>query len=157
MNQKELEKILDDHRLWLKGETKGKIANLSRTDLYRANLSGANLYKADLSGADLYKADLRGADLRGADLYRADLRGADLNGANLYGAKGILGFTGSQHLLVYFKYDNIHYFKIGCMTYTREHWLENFESIGEYQNYSNSEIDIYGKVIKTFSSIELGE
>ncbi len=129
MNQQELNKILEDHSLWLKGETKGK----------RANLIGATL---------------NGVDLRGANLYRANLSRVNLSRSTLNGAKGILSFTGSRHLLVYFKYDNIHYFKIGCMTYTREEWLENFTSIGKAQDYSDNEIEIYGTIIKAMSKVE---
>ena len=91
MDQKELDKILELHKMWLWGDANGKRANLygaglRGANLYGADLRGANLYGADLRGANLYGADLRGANLRGADLYGADLRGADLRGANLRGA-----------------------------------------------------------------------
>lgn len=109
----ELQKILKRHKLWLKTESFGEVANLSCEDLSYANLKGAdlreayfssailrnanfieanlsytkfscaNLIFADLSFADLTGADLRGADLRGANLEYADLRGADIKGANL--------------------------------------------------------------------------
>ena len=58
MDQKELDKILELHKMWLNGDENGKCADLS----------GANL-----SGADLRDANLSGADLRGANLYGADL------------------------------------------------------------------------------------
>ncbi len=77
MEQKELKRILIEHKKWLMG--KGS----SRADLRGADLSGADLSGADLSGADLRRADLRRADLRWADLRWADLRGADLSGADL--------------------------------------------------------------------------
>ena len=49
MKQSELNRILDQHKLWLESNgNKGK----------RANLSGANLSDADLRGADLGGADL---------------------------------------------------------------------------------------------------
>lgn len=101
MNKKELDKILEEHKLWLINSKKGKradlrIANLSGEDLYGANLSYANLSYANLVGADLIYANLRGADLssvdlRGANLHYvnligANLIGADLRGANLVGA-----------------------------------------------------------------------
>ena len=86
MDQKELDKILELHKMWLNGDENGKRADLYGADLRVANLRGANLYGADLYGADLRGANLRGADLRGADLYGADLYGADLRVANLYGA-----------------------------------------------------------------------
>lgn len=59
MNKAELDKILDNHKLWL--ETNGEAgarANLSYADLRRADLSYANLRRADLSYADLSCADL---------------------------------------------------------------------------------------------------
>lgn len=58
MDQKELDKILELHKMWLNGDENGKCA-----DLYGADLSGADLSGANLRGADLYGADLRGADL----------------------------------------------------------------------------------------------
>ena len=82
INQEELNKILKEHELWLKGEG-GKRANLRRADLSNANLNHTNLMHADLKYADLSYANLRGADLRGANLRRADLRGANLRRANL--------------------------------------------------------------------------
>ena len=97
MTREELDKVLENHMHWLRGDCDGW--KDMRADLYGANLYGADLRGADLYGADLYEADLRGADLRGADLYGADLRGADLYGANLreanlyeadlYGAKNV--------------------------------------------------------------------
>ena len=60
MNKDKLNKILDNHKLWLK--TGGKEGE-----------------KADLRGADLQGADLREADLRWANLRGADLRGANLD------------------------------------------------------------------------------
>ena len=79
MDQKELDKILELHKMWLNGGENGKCANLRGANLYDANLRGANLYDANLRGADLRGADLYGADLRGADLYGANLRDANLD------------------------------------------------------------------------------
>ena len=84
MEQAKLNKILDEHKLWLKtnGE-QGKRANLSSADLRSANLSSADLRYANLSSANLSSADLRSADLRSADLRSANLRYANLSSANL--------------------------------------------------------------------------
>ena len=82
INQEELNKILKEHELWLKGEG-GKRANLRRADLSNANLNHTNLMHADLKYADLSYANLRGADLRGANLRRANLEDADLSYSNL--------------------------------------------------------------------------
>lgn len=59
MNNDELRKILDEHKVWV--DSMGKNGR-------KANLSGANLIRADLQGANLQGADLWGADLQGADL-----------------------------------------------------------------------------------------
>ena len=64
MEQAKLNKILDEHKLWLK--TNGKEGK--KADLRSANLSSANLRSANLRSADLRYADLRYADLRYADL-----------------------------------------------------------------------------------------
>jgi uncharacterized protein YjbI with pentapeptide repeats len=86
VKKENIDKILEDHKLWLTGSDKGCRANLSSIDLRGANLSDANLSGANLSGADLRVANLRGANLSGADLSVADLSGADLRGADLRGA-----------------------------------------------------------------------
>ena len=83
MDKKELDKILELHKMWLWGDANGKRADLYGADLYGADLRGADLCGANLRDADLYGANLRGANLRDANLRDADLCGADLCGANL--------------------------------------------------------------------------
>ena len=107
MTPEELKQILEDHKAWLAGKSKGKRANLRGANLRNADLGGANLSDADLGNADLYGANLRGADLGGANLSDADLgnanlsdanlRGADLYGANLSDAEGITSFGPVGH------------------------------------------------------------
>jgi len=92
MTQKEFNKIVASHTLWLTGKG-GNQANLCQadlrgivargTDLTWANLTGANLTGADLTWADLTWAILTGVNLTWADLSGADLSGANLTGANL--------------------------------------------------------------------------
>ena len=74
MEQKKLDKILENHKLWLKtnGE-EGERADLRSADLSSANLSSADLRYADLSSANLSSADLSSANLRSADLSSANL------------------------------------------------------------------------------------
>ena len=79
MNPKKLDKILDDHKLWLK--TNGEEGQ--RADLQSANLQSAKLLGANLWGANLQSANLRDANLLGANLQRANLQSANLWGANL--------------------------------------------------------------------------
>ena len=87
MEQAKLDKILDEHKLWLKTNgQEGKKANLSSADLSSADLSYANLSSANLRYANLSSADLSYADLRYANLSSADLSSADLSSANLSSA-----------------------------------------------------------------------
>jgi uncharacterized protein YjbI with pentapeptide repeats len=72
MNKKQLQDVLESHRLWLAGGD-GECA-----DLYGTDLNGADLY-----GADLRRANFRGANLSGANLGCANLYGADLSYASL--------------------------------------------------------------------------
>lgn len=85
MEQKELNKILESHKRWLRSEG-GECANLREADLRSARLLWADLTGANLTEADLCQADLRRANLCRANLCRADLCRADLIGANLIGA-----------------------------------------------------------------------
>ena len=84
MDKNKLDKILDNHKLWLQtnGE-QGERADLSSADLRYADLRYADLSSADLSYANLRSADLRSANLRYADLSSADLSYADLRYADL--------------------------------------------------------------------------
>ena len=85
INQEELNKIVREHELWLKGEG-GKRANLEYADLKYVNLKYVNLKYADLSNADLKYTNLSNADLRYTNLRCADLRCADLRHTNLSNA-----------------------------------------------------------------------
>lgn len=80
MEQKQLEEILNKHRLWLStcGE-EGERADLRGADLRGANLRGANLRAARLASASLADASLADANLRGANLRGADFSGADID------------------------------------------------------------------------------
>ena len=87
MNKAELDKILDNHKLWLQtGGERGERANLSSADLRYANLRYADLRSANLSSANLRYANLRYADLSSADLSYANLSSANLSSADLSSA-----------------------------------------------------------------------
>jgi len=85
MEKEKLDKILENHKLWLNGEG-GECANLRGADLRYANLYNIDLRCANLNSADLNSADLRCANLRGVDLSGANLNSASLSGASLYNA-----------------------------------------------------------------------
>ena len=61
MEQEKLNKILNEHKLWL------NCSGGERAVLRGADLRGANLCDTDLRGANLYGANLRGANLRGVN------------------------------------------------------------------------------------------
>ena len=95
MKQEELNKILEDHKLWLytrfDDEVKGKRANfegayLRGVDFRRAKLEGSNFEGAYLRGVDFRRAKLERVTFRGVTFDEVDLRGAYLEGAYLGGA-----------------------------------------------------------------------
>ena len=138
MNDNELKKVLENHRLWIIGKKNGQRADLQDADLSGADLSGAkffgaylygaNLQCADLSGADLNSVYLSGADLSGAKLFGAKLFGANLFGANLqcadlHSAKNIYSFgpVGFYSRIGYaVKHDTCVMIKLGCFWGTSE-------------------------------------
>lgn len=93
MDDNELKKVLENHRLWIIGKKNGQ----------RANLQDADLSGADLSGAKLF--------------------GAYLYGANLHGAKNIYSFgpVGFYSRIGYaVKHDTCVMIKLGCFWGTSE-------------------------------------
>ena len=83
MNQNELNKILENHKLWLNDGPSGRRADLTNAKLWYADLTNADLTNADLEFANLPFADLENAILTNAILTNADLRNAILSGAIL--------------------------------------------------------------------------
>ena len=112
MIKEDLDKILEEHKLWLDGKG-GK-----RSDLHGANLCDADLRGADLRGADLSSADLRGAYLHGADLRGAYLRGAD--GEKIKIEKTPLQILGFHWDIIIFD----QHMEIGCEFHAIKDWKE---------------------------------
>lgn len=113
MNETELQKALEEHKLWI---------DSMRESGSRANLRGADLRDADLRGFNLRDARLCGANLCGANLCGADLRGADLRGANLCDADlpdHTFVIMGEAY---YLQITNGEYVKAGCQNHTAEQW-----------------------------------
>jgi hypothetical protein len=90
------------------------------------------------------------ADLREADLTGADLTGADLTGTILEN-KPILNFQYKRHLATFIGNNEI---KIGCHSFSIEHWLANYKEIGKQFGYSDIEIAKYGSLIKGCANIQ---
>jgi hypothetical protein len=83
MNQKELNVILEKHKMWINKEEGGKLADLSGLDLCNYDLKFVNLSYSNLSGVNLNNSNLSGAILTGANLSGANLNNANLNNTNL--------------------------------------------------------------------------
>ena len=138
-------------------------ADLSGANFYGADLSGASLNGADLSEASLYEANLSEANLSGANLSGADLNGASLNGANLSGASlyeakniqlPIINLTGSRHHFFYLNGE----IQIGCEKHTVAHWIENYKTIGEADEYTEDQIkEYFGYINMVNNLIETGK
>ena len=111
-------------------------ADLQGADLIEANLRGTDLSGADLTCADLIDANLYEANLRGANLTRADLRNADLT--NTF---GIYTFKLERDLII----AHASQVQIGCEKHRIDHWLVHYEEIGEKNEYTAKQIEIYGK------------
>ena len=102
-----------------------------------------NRYTAEII---LERDTLVGADLRYADLRHANLRGANLVGANLIGAdlkytKGIYTIQLDRALII------VHatQVQIGCEKHSIDYWLEYYKEIGKKNEYTDKQIEIYGK------------
>ena len=109
-----------------------------------AYLEGAYLEGANLRGANLGGANLGGANLGGANLEGANLGGANLEGANLEGAEGLDKFPiqiGShKHWLITTPEGKL---QIGCHVHTFDEWKRHADKIGEAEEYSELDIEIY--------------
>ena len=130
MNTAELQKILDEHKVWVESCCqRGDRANLRGADLSDANLSYANLRGANLRGANLRGANLRGADLSDANLSYANLRGANLRGANLsYANLRGADLPDLTFVIMGMEYaitiTNGEYLRAGCQNHKIEDWRQ---------------------------------
>ena len=111
MKREDIVEILRLHGMYLRNESGGVRANISRADLRWANLSVANLSGANLSGANLSWANLSEANLREANLREANLSGA------IDGRVARLDFGGWSICV------RSHVTSIGCKSHANESWL----------------------------------
>ena len=125
MTQKEFNKIVASHTLWLTGKG-GNQANLCQADLRGIVARGTDLTGANLTGANLTWAILTGTDLTGANLTGANLTGTDLTGAILTGAElpayGDMVYLKTMQLdkwAIGYTYDTL---QIGCQRHPIAKW-----------------------------------
>ncbi len=146
MTTEDLKKILEDHKIWLTDQTKGKradlsFANLSSADLSFANLRYANLLFENLRYANLRFADLSFADLRSANLSSAHFSYANLRYANLSSAKALK--SSIDCLSEMFKKNKsgfIVYKTFGLQREPNKNWIIKAKSIiSENVNYNRTE------------------
>jgi uncharacterized protein YjbI with pentapeptide repeats len=82
IEQNELDKILEQHELWLNSNGK----EVKRADFHETDLSDLDFSKKILRRVNFQGADLRSANLEGAILESAVLEGVNLDDANLFEA-----------------------------------------------------------------------
>ena len=162
MTQSELNKVLEQHKLWLDSNFKEgtrldlmglnlKGLNFIDIDLRFARFAFVNLEDVDLSGAILRDADLFCATLRGCNLTNVDLTCTNITEANLeknnLEGTGIRFFKGPRHDAIYNLKDDKLY--IGCQAHCLDYWLENHVTIGRRHGYTDEEIEVYGNWFKS--------
>ena len=103
LSESQLQQRLETHQEWMMSNgDKGRIADLSFTDLRKVDLSHSELSHADLHGADLSGSNLEGAhldnaNLGGSNLKEATLLGATLKNADIRGAEFLgMEFAGAD-------------------------------------------------------------
>jgi Pentapeptide repeats (8 copies) len=89
---------------------------------------------------DSLKLAVEAAVKSGANLEGADLRGANLGGAN----QRVVQISTIRDQIIAIGKD----VSIGCEKHTLAYWLEHYEAIGKANEYSESEIELYGKLLK---------
>lgn len=109
------------------------------------DLSGMDLRGLDFSGMDLWNVNFSNSDLTGANLSGATIRWANLSGADLEEIKGKFIFTFQIGKAFSYYCDGL--IKIGCKLLCVEGWCEQYKDIGEENDYSDEEIENYGKMI----------
>lgn len=149
------------------------MANLTKANLREVCLAEANLTEANLAGADLADADLTDADLTSADLTDVDLVGADLalttmcdailtrtcfSDATLNQTKGIKYWTccPGEHVINAIEIEGIVQVWIGCKKLTLPEWIDQYRKIGEENNYTEAEIEVYGEMLRTAKHVIFG-
>ena len=135
--QKELNRILDNHKLWLYSQGKEGI---------KANFRGADLQEVDLQGVDLQGAFLKGAHLRGADLRGAYLRGADLQGVEF---DDIIMIIDTTYYTIQIKGKK--WIKVGCQEHSLEQWL-NFKE-KEIKKMADDALEFYPILVKCLKTL----
>lgn len=89
MTQEELNKVLERHLHWLRGDCAGwenMCANFAYKNLEGMNFAGANLICANFAYANLKGVNLSGANLKYANLEKTNLKGAKLKDVHLASA-----------------------------------------------------------------------
>ena len=111
MTQKEVDKILENHKLWFSeileffppNKHEGERANFRNRSLIGADFRGANLTLALFEGANLENANFEGAiltkafftsvNLKNANLTNTNIEGANFQNTHLEGCKGLIDPT----------------------------------------------------------------
>jgi len=144
----ELKIRLEQHKMWLLDNSKGKRfecslnENLRSANLRSANLSSANLRSANLRSANLSSANLSSANLRSANLSSAVLSYANLSYASLPGGKTGISILGMRYSIV-ISHDAVFW---GCKRMTFEE-VKNFKFSDCKSVWDENEFKLNKKII----------
>ena len=159
MDKDKLYNILREHDKWLKKES-GVKAKLQRMDLSGVDLSNHDLTGGDLTGSSLKGANLKNCTLKSMSLSGVDLKDADISGANFHGCdfRGA-GLNGVPLMRFQYQRDEAHYqfdgmIRVACEYYSVDHWVENYQAIGEANQYTDEQIEMYGEFFKWCKRLE---
>lgn len=85
--EKEIEKMLEKHQLWLDNHPDGEKANFDNYNFGKIDLTGIDLSNLKISGASFRKTVLTNANFSGSELTNVDFRGAILINSNFSNTK----------------------------------------------------------------------
>ncbi len=77
-----------------------------------------------------------------------------MQGASLRHTKGVKVFLLGAHSGYVYRYKEVSYLQIGCIHHSLEHWLENWKTIGEDNNYTEAALHNYGLQIQLLANLK---
>ena len=123
-------------------------ANLAESKLINSSFRQVSFKNANLTRSILRKSAFLNIDLGGARLDRSDLR--ESTWADIVDPPfPIYNFSLGKHLAV----ATPEYLAIGCEQESWYTWLRRFGDIGREHEYTDEEIERYGKVIKLYAKL----
>jgi hypothetical protein len=135
--------------------------DLDNMDFYNTNLKNAVFSNITIDGADFTDANLEGANFSRSELNNISFDGSNLTKINIFktnfsriflnNAKGLITAQLGKNLAVF--QPSTRRLNIGCHSHNLDFWFENYKIIGEENEYTNKDIEIYHEFMKFCDSI----